>query len=334
LAAPGGKKQVALGLKNNTRSPKRRTGEPSGGAQQRAAAGDPPPAFHTRLKRLLDADRDPESPPELGKGEDSYAFASAEIEGTGTDAAFTAYDAFSLALALELLGAGFKPSEIISLLRSSRRPLERRFNAILKTPPPPRPRADPRDWPGLPTYQEGGKEFADGRVFMVLPTVEPDEVLPLYHPRASRKPKAFPEPKFCRGINELTTELNQMRSPNWSYRKAFVTEIAYLASGISDLLPGLVAPGWTASRQPLPIQHLEPAYRDKLERSEMRDSLALVQELSTKKQGTIRRHFPPEANSTLGSNLGGGWRVQTAWCDISTRAPASTASSSAAEPAT
>jgi hypothetical protein len=205
--------------------------------QQRAAAGDPPPAFHTRLKRLLEADRDPELQPKSVKDKEPYAFASAKVEGTGTDAAFAAYDAFGLALALELLGAGFKPSEIISLLRRSRPSLERRFNAILKTPPPPKPGANPKGWPGLPTYSEGGKEFADGRVFMVLPTVELDEVLPLYHPRAMRKSPAFPEPKFCRGINELTAELSQMRSSNWSYRKAFVTEIAYLASGVSDLLP-------------------------------------------------------------------------------------------------
>jgi hypothetical protein len=197
--------------------------------QQRGAAEDPPPAFHTRLKRLLEADRDRESPPE---GEESYAFASAEVEGTGTDAAFRAYDAFSLALALELLGAGFKPSEIISLLRKARPSLERRFNAILKTSPLPQLRAKPEDWPALPTYRDGGKEFADGRAFMVLPTVELDEVLPLFYPKARRTESAFPDPKFCRGIDELTAELNQMRHRSWAYRKAFVTEIAYLASGL------------------------------------------------------------------------------------------------------
>jgi hypothetical protein len=205
--------------------------------QQRGAAADPPAAFHTRLKRLLEVDRNPRSSPSSAKGEQSYAFASAEIEGTGIDAAFTAYDVFSLALALELLGAGFKPSEIVSLLRRSRPSLERRFDAILRTRPPPRPRGMPKDWPALPTYHEGDKEFADGRVFLVLPTVELDEVLPLFYPKAARKAPAFPEPKICAGISGLTAELNQMRYPKWSYRKAFVTEIAYLACGISDLLP-------------------------------------------------------------------------------------------------
>lgn len=85
----------------------------------------------------------------------------------------------------------------------------------------------------------------------------------------------------------------------------------------SRVMGDLLAPGWTASSQPLPIRHLEPAYREKLEKSEIRDSLRLVEELASKPQGSIRRHFPPEANAELGSNLGNGWRVQAAWCDIS-----------------
>ena len=200
--------------------------------QQRAAADEPPPAFHTRLKRLLEADRDTEKLPGRDEG---YAFAS--TGGTGVDAAFSAYDAFSLALALELLGPGFKPSEIISLLRRYRAFLERRFNSIVKTPRPQQASAPAEKWPGLPTYFEGGREFADGRVFMVLPTVELDEVLPLYDPKVSEKPPSFPDPKFCHGINELRSELGRMRHPKWSYRKAFVMEIAHLTVGLSSLLP-------------------------------------------------------------------------------------------------
>ncbi len=88
----------------------------------------------------------------------------------------------------------------------------------------------------------------------------------------------------------------------------------------SRVMGNLMAPGWTASGQRLPIQHLEPAYREQLEKSELRESLALVQELAGKPQGSIRRHFPPEANAQLGSNLGNGWAVQEAWCEISTLA--------------
>ena len=87
------------------------------------------------------------------------------------------------------------------------------------------------------SYFEAGEELADGRVFMVLPTVELDEVLPLYNPKMANKAAAFPDAKFCQGINELRSELGRMRSPRWSYRKAFVMEIAELAVGLCNLLP-------------------------------------------------------------------------------------------------
>ena len=79
----------------------------------------------------------------------------------------------------------------------------------------------------------------------------------------------------------------------------------------------LMAPGWMANDQAIPIMHLEDDYREKLEKSEMRKSLALAQELATKPQNSIRRNFPPEANRKLGSNLGNGWKIQSAWCEIS-----------------
>jgi AbiTii len=84
------------------------------------------------------------------------------------------------------------------------------------------------------------------------------------------------------------------------------------------VMGNLISPGWKADRQALPIQHLDATYREQLERAEMRESLAVVQELSTNKKGSLRRLFPPEANLTLGSNLANRWQVQNAWCEIST----------------
>jgi AbiTii len=86
----------------------------------------------------------------------------------------------------------------------------------------------------------------------------------------------------------------------------------------SRVMGDLMSSGWSASGQALPIQHLEPAYREKLEKSEMRESLALIEQIASKKQGSIRRHFPPEANAQLGSNLSKGWHVYVAWCEIGT----------------
>lgn len=85
----------------------------------------------------------------------------------------------------------------------------------------------------------------------------------------------------------------------------------------SRVMGDLMAPGWMVNDQAIPIMHLENDYREKLEKAEMRESLTLVQELATKPQGSIRRPFPPEANRKLGSNLGNGWAIQSAWCAIS-----------------
>lgn len=85
----------------------------------------------------------------------------------------------------------------------------------------------------------------------------------------------------------------------------------------SRVMGNLIAPFWMINDQAIPIMHLENDYREKLEKAEMRESLALVQELAAKPQGSIRRPFPPEANRRLGSSLGNGWEIQSAWCTIS-----------------
>src|SRR5690349_17999088 len=91
----------------------------------KSAPDDPPKVFLTRIKRLLETDRHDKVP----AGQDypppaAYAFSSGETEGQGVDAAFTSFDAFCLALALDLVDVGFKPSEIVFLLRYLRPELQ------------------------------------------------------------------------------------------------------------------------------------------------------------------------------------------------------------------
>jgi hypothetical protein len=80
--------------------------------------GQSPRVFRTRVKRLLDIDRHldltgAEVPPEA-----SYAFAAPPaIEGA--EAEYLAVDAFCLAIALDLLDAGFKQSEVVGITLSS-----------------------------------------------------------------------------------------------------------------------------------------------------------------------------------------------------------------------
>ena len=89
--------------------------------------------FRTRIKRLLDIDRDldltgAEVPPET-----DYAFA-APPSVEGAEAGYRAVDAFCLAIALDLLDSGFKQSEIVFLMRYLRPELERRFPALIGPP--------------------------------------------------------------------------------------------------------------------------------------------------------------------------------------------------------
>src|SRR5436309_2059843 len=82
----------------------------------RRASDDPPAVFLTRIKRLLETDRHDKVPAsQHHRPPARYAFSSAQSEGQGVDAAFTPFDVFTLALALELVDLGFKPSEIVFL---------------------------------------------------------------------------------------------------------------------------------------------------------------------------------------------------------------------------
>ena len=68
---------------------------------------------------------------------------------------------------------------------------------------------------------------------------------------------------------------------------------------------------------PIPIGHLRPDQREKLERTEISDSLAVIEELAApKKSGTLQRPLPMEMNSLLGKTLANGFRIEQAWCEI------------------
>jgi hypothetical protein len=201
---------------------------------------DPPKVFLTRIKRLLETDRHDKVP--AGQDFDppaALAFSSAESEGKGVDAVFTSFDAFCLALALDLVDLGFKPSEIVFLLRYQRPDLKQHFEIILREPPPPmRQRQLAKDRPKLPTYRSDGKDWADGRVFWVIQKVELKEI---YSQAPGRRKKGdmpiFLNPTFCHGIEKLAKELGEMNHERLGYRKALVLEIAYLAAGLTALLP-------------------------------------------------------------------------------------------------
>lgn len=195
------------------------------------SGGKPPQAFRTRIKRLLDIDR---SAPEDRPG---FAFSNGPAGGQGVDVPFTAFDAFCLALGLELLDMGFKQAEVVFLLQHIRTQLRGEFDWILSHPIAPGNVHAPEDYPDLPTYKDGNRCLADYRVFTLIQKVElkelqPDAARARARARSADSPFIY-KPAFYRGIKSLAAEINHR---DWSFRKALVLELATTAALVSKYL--------------------------------------------------------------------------------------------------
>lgn len=198
--------------------------------------GDAPPQiFKTRIKRLLDVDRDFDPLGEAVGDVGDYAFAPAVEEGRGVDAAYSSIDIFCLAVGLDLLDIGFKQSEIVFVLRHIRPSLEARYPALVKLPSlTDRQTKLARSHPGLPKFVPPKKTEAqaDARVFMVLGRIELTEVMPTGS--VSRGQAVFPAPLFCDGVENLAATLyDQM--PN-RRRSVIVVELTALAQAVAEFL--------------------------------------------------------------------------------------------------
>ena len=171
--------------------------------------GDMPKVFRTRIKRLLEIDRDLDLDDFEEQPEGAYAFApppSAE----SSEVAYRAVDAFCLAIGLDLLDAGYKQSEVVFLMRYLRLDLEERFPGFL---PPPKPnnrqRSRAKDDPDLPSYEARGVQSADRKVFIVIMKIELTEIIPSSSREKFSGP-VFHEPTFCTGIAALGEDLNDV----------------------------------------------------------------------------------------------------------------------------
>ncbi len=193
------------------------------------AATKMPTVFRTRIKRLMEVDRGfdfsvTEAPPER-----NFAFAPFPDE-TG-EVAYGAVDAFCIAVALDLLDAGFKQAEVVFLMRYLRPELEERFGALLSLPSlNSRQRYQAKSHPDLPVYRTNGKDYADGRLFIVLQKVEMTEIVSKAALTRDRVP-IFLEPIYCHGIVTLTEALDDLM-PN-RRRGVTVLELAANAQAVS-----------------------------------------------------------------------------------------------------
>lgn len=194
----------------------------------RDAGARPPKVFLTRIKRLLELDRDDRW--EIG----AFAFSAGGPAGRGVDLPFTAFDTFMLALGLDLLELGFKQSEIVFLLKHIRGDLAPEFEWIMDDPPPLRQRARPKDHPTRPSYKSPkGIEIADFRVYVLIQRVEIKEAYPMLATKGPIRQPIFLTPTLCRGVDELRAE---MLKSNIGYRNYVVLELSETARLVSDFL--------------------------------------------------------------------------------------------------
>lgn len=67
----------------------------------------------------------------------------------------------------------------------------------------------------------------------------------------------------------------------------------------------------------IPMGHLEDKYRESLETARMGQSLAVLEKFTEKDDGKLQSHIPMEAYGVLGKGLGNGYKIESAWSEVS-----------------
>ncbi len=201
--------------------------------RSRVDIDDVPKVFRTRIKRLLEIDRNLDVSNVEAQSDADYAFAP-DPDPETLETAYSAVDGLCLAIALDLLDAGFKQAEIVFLLRYLRSELEVQHSKLVAPPSLTSRQRYPADrYPDLPFYQHKGRRFADKRVFAVLQKVEVKEVISPAQSKRHTGP-VFLEPIFRDGVTALCEELNDLM-PN-RRRAVTVIEVAALAESVEAFL--------------------------------------------------------------------------------------------------
>ena len=166
----------------------------------------------------MDRIKKPEYKPLPGSAH--YAFFDHIPGGPGANVSFSSFNAFCLALGIDLLAMGFKQYEITFLLKNIRPALQKEFIYIWKNPPAFRQRIPAEDRPNCPYYTVENVKIADCRVFAIIEKFEFKDMFP----RHKGTGPIILQPEFCHGIHELYEHLHRMLG---AFRKATVIELAY-----------------------------------------------------------------------------------------------------------
>ena len=144
----------------------------------------------------------------------TFAFSEEKPGIQGQDMGFSTFDAFALAIGLELLGGGFKQLDVVALMRSMKSLLRDEFDWIQEiiqdygTPDYRGHFWSHKGAPKLPISIVDKEEFADHRVYAIIRKVELREIYPLLKQKLAKRktgrlPPIYIEPCFVRGITEL-----------------------------------------------------------------------------------------------------------------------------------
>lgn len=201
----------------------------------RSPGEGPPPIFRTRIKRLLDLDRELDASGFGAKPPCTFAFVQPAEGGSGIEAQYAPFDAFCLAIALDLLDVGFKQGEIVFLMRHLRDTLADWFDDLLKRPSLIDRQAHlAKHHPDLPLLERSGGRapIADARVFLLLNRIEMTELMPAV--RCKPGGALFLEPEVCEGVARLQQRLDALMPRH--RRTVIATEIATTAQAVAKFL--------------------------------------------------------------------------------------------------
>lgn len=198
----------------------------------RWSGGEPPAIFKTRIKRLLDLDRELPIDGEVS----AHAFLSDEGGGSGFETQYAPFDVFCLGVALDLLDIGFKQGEIVLVMRHLRTELARWFPRALARPSLiNRQNNLAKSYPDLPVIARADRApLADARIFLLLNRVELTEVLSGASPSGKSQMPVVLAPAICTGLSGLEDELHKLMPLH--RRTIIVIEIAAIAQAVAGFL--------------------------------------------------------------------------------------------------
>lgn len=173
-------------------------------AGEKSAA--PSSELRTRLKRLLDLDRN------LGRNvrsndpeKSNYAFYSEDAPGRGVEVWFSAYEAFALSLGIRLLEHGWPQSLVVTTLRRLRPKLEAQHTRFLKQ--------DPKE---LFDQEALWRDARPGDI--AFDNTDP-VVLAVVSSRRDRSENGPLNVDVCHGLREAGEFLRSQQASSWSFHE-------------------------------------------------------------------------------------------------------------------